>query len=245
MTTLLCPIKEELHAPAAETDSQIPSPVRFAAGEPPVQTVKYRISLSLLALAVIAAPASAALIDFDTLTGPSTFAAAGPAQTIPFLNVDGTGVDVTFTGGVILDNTANLPANQTPLYGTANFAGPTLQNPLTVTFSSPVSNFFLDVYNGLTTPIAYEVADNAGNFATFTLAPNLSSGTTLIGFPATGSIVTIASVTPPVSSWDFFIDNIHFNEPLPPGLAPEPGTMLLLGAGLAAAIAANRRRKQN
>jgi PEP-CTERM motif len=113
---------------------------------------------------------------------------------------------------------------------------------LTVTFSSPVTNFFLDVYNGLNRPVTYEVADNAGNFDSFTLLPNLSSGTTLVGFPATGSIVTITSVTPPTDEWDFFIDNIHFNEPLPPGLAPEPATVLLLGAGIAAALV---RRKRN
>jgi hypothetical protein len=61
--------------------------------------MRNRISLSLLAVVVIAAPASAAVIDFDTLVGPDNFGAAGPAQTINLLSVGGTGVDVTFTGG--------------------------------------------------------------------------------------------------------------------------------------------------
>src|SRR5207248_3069421 len=78
------------------------------------------------------------IIDFDSekLFGPPTFADAGPAQT---LNVPTTIGDVTFTGGVILTNTAFLPADQTSVYGTARNvpgvnASPTLTNPITITF---------------------------------------------------------------------------------------------------------------
>jgi hypothetical protein len=203
------------------------------------------LGLTVVAALVAASPASAAVIDFETLTGPSLFITAGPMQSIDFLNVDGTGVNVNFTGGVILDQTTNLPANQTSLYGTASFdqANPPKLDTITVTFSSPVSNFFMDVYNGLTVNIDYQVADNMGNSALFTLPPNLSSGTTLVGFAATGSIITIRSLPQPATEWDFFIDNIHFNEPLPPGLAPEPGSLLLLGAGIVGLLATHRRKR--
>jgi hypothetical protein len=176
-------------------------------------------------------PVGALVIDFETLpAGPGLFALAGPAQTLQFTNYQGSGIDVTFTGGVILTNTANLPADQTNIYGTANF-GTGLSNPLTVTFSTAITNFFLDVYNGLTTTTSYTVADNVGNTATFALAPNLTGGTTQIGFAATGTVVTIMGLPVGTPTWDFFIDNIHFNEALPTE-APEPASMVLLGLGL-------------
>ena len=77
------------------------------------------------------------VIDFDSqgLTGPSFFAAASPIpQTIP-ITVDG--ITVTFNFGVILTKTANLPANETSLYGTASFV-PGMSNPMLITFSQPV-----------------------------------------------------------------------------------------------------------
>lgn len=180
-------------------------------------------------LLMIVQAASADVINFDDqgLSGPSTFAAAGPAQT---LNING----VVFQGGVILKNTTNLPANTTSLYGTAYFGTETL-NPLVITFPSNISNFFLDVYNGLTTNIDYKVFDNLGNQAAFNLPPNLDGGTTQIGFAAAGNVISIQSITAPTEVWDFFIDNIHFNEDLPPNIGvrvPEPGTLLFLGLGL-------------
>ena len=170
---------------------------------------KYLTALLLVcAFLFTVQPVSATVINFDDqgLTGPSIFAAAGPEQVLSITTTDGL---VTFEEGVILENTANLPANQTALYGTAYFGDPTLDNPLEITFSNPIANFFLDVYNGLTSPIDYRVYDNLGNTATFTLAPNLTGGTTQIGFAATGTTVWIESITPPTTTWDFFIDNIQ------------------------------------
>lgn len=180
---------------------------------------------------------NAAMIDFEDRTGPDLFANAGPAQTLVY-NVDG--VTVTFSGGVILRNATNAPANQTSLYGTAYFGDPTLTTPLTVTFSAPITNFFLDVYNGLTSDTMYTVSDNAGNSAAFTLIPNFSSGRSQIGFPAAGTVVTIASGSSTI--WDFAIDNVHFNEALPPSLSgvPEPGTYALFGGGLLILTAVRR-----
>jgi hypothetical protein len=201
--------------------------------------------LLIVALAVgvgvigIAPNVKAEVINFDDqgLSGPSTFAVASPSP--QHLDIATSIGNVQFDGGVILTNTTNLPANQTSVYGTANF-GTALSNPLTITFPSNITNFFLDVYNGLTTNIDYSVYDNLGNSATFNLAPNSSSGTTQIGFAAAGDVVFVQSITIPMDVWDFFIDNIHFNEPLPPPV-PLPSTLLLVGSGIAALAAARRK----
>jgi len=190
-------------------------------------------------LLVICRTAQADVINFETFTGPSTFAAAGNAQTLNIATTIGT---VTISGGVILTAAANLPADQTSIYGTAGNAanigvtvGSGFTNPLVVTFPVPITNFFLDVLNGNVISVNYQLADNMGNTASFGLVPNLSGGQKTIGFAATGTQVTISALngqnTPGGITWDYFIDNIHFDEPLP-NLVPEPGTLGLLAAGL-------------
>jgi hypothetical protein len=167
------------------------------------------------------------VIDFDSqgLTGPSLFADANPIpQTIP-ITVDG--ITVTFNFGVILTQTTNLPADQTSVYGTASFV-PGMSNPLVITFSQPVTNFFMNLYNGQTTDATYNVSDNNGNSQNFTLPPNLSGGQSLVGIAATGSIMTIQDISG-TGTWDFFIDNIGFNQAIP---TPDGGTtvgLLLMG----------------
>ena len=192
---------------------------------------------------ILSSAARADVVDFQDQVGPSNF---NQVVTSPQTLVYNFGsLSATFTGGVILTNTSNLPANQTSLYGAADF-GTGLSNPLTITFSSAVTNVFFDLYNGLTTNIDYLISDNASHSATFNLAPNLSSGTTLVGFAATGTVITIASTTPPTSTFDFFIDNIHFNEALPPTLAvPEPEIYAMLATGLGLMGWVGRRRKQS
>jgi hypothetical protein len=94
--------------------------------------------------------------------------------------------------------------------------------------------------------VDYHIADNQGNSADFLLAPNLSGGLKTIGFAATGTEVTISAATgqstPGGMTWDFLIDNVHFDEPLPSGAAPEPGSLALIGIGLAM-LALGRIRK--
>ncbi|MEN6622347.1 MAG: PEP-CTERM sorting domain-containing protein [Smithella sp.] len=172
--------------------------------------------------------ASAILINFDDqgLTGSSLF--GNPMQVITINNVEGSGIDVTFSGGVILTAATYFPANRSSVYGTTNMMNYT--NPMTITFSQPVTNFFLDLYNGWPSDRTFTVSDNSGNSTTVTLPSNLASGQTLVSFAATGSIITMQDVTVGAGSWDFLIDNIHFNEPLPK--VPLPSAVILFGPGL-------------
>src|ERR1700737_294866 len=77
----------------------------------------------------------ATMIDFDSqgFSGPCCFGPAAQTLTV----VIG-GYRVVFTGGVILTNTSNLPADQTSVYGTASF-GNSYSNPLTVSFFDAIT----------------------------------------------------------------------------------------------------------
>jgi len=193
--------------------------------------------------------ASATVINFDDqgLTGPSGFGNVGyQAQQVLIQSSTGT---IEIDNGVILSNTVSLPADITSVYGTCkdcmesflNHPPSTLDNPLHIIFPSPINNLFLDVYNGLSQDIEYKMWDNAGNASIFTLAQNIQGGTTQIGFAAAGSEVFIEALTSGTAAtmrWNFYIDNIHFDEPLPgrplldPVAVPEPATAILMGASL-------------
>jgi PEP-CTERM motif len=216
---------------------------------PYVRGLTYILRVVVACLFFCAATPSlfAAVLDLETFSGPSVFADAGSADTLTIPTSIG---QVMISGGVILSNATFSTSNTTSIYATANNLeqfglpnDPTRLNPITVTFPVPITNFFLDVINGLPARTSYMVADNAGNSASFELPTTLEfGGFTQIGFAAAGTVVTIGSTTG-LPAWDFAIDNIHFNEPLPPDLSevPEPATAMLITAGLLAIMAGRKR----
>ena len=187
----------------------------------------YVLAAALLCL-VCGGNASADIINSEDQSGPDLFALATPAT----LNYSTSSGPLSITGGAILTNTTNLPADETSVYGTAspNYGlNPAYSNTITMTFTSPINNFFFDLLNGVTHDETFTVSDNLGNSQSFTLAANLSLGVVTVGFPTVGSVITITTADP---NWDFFIDNIGFNQATPGTATPEPGTMALLGIGV-------------
>ncbi len=123
------------------------------------------VILVLAALSLsVARPAVAApiIIDFENLPSlpaqPNNFAAAGPMQTYNFPGV------FTISGGVVLGNPtflAAFPAHGSPpnLYGTADFADPSLLSTITLTFPSGehIGSVTGVLFNGQSIPETYEV----------------------------------------------------------------------------------------
>ena len=187
------------------------------------------IHKNLLPAAVAAAlfggtSAQATVVDFEAYAGSSsTYFGAGARRDLDVVSSDGTTVHVT--GGTPLSQETFLPANRTTVYGTALFGTTTPRNDvlgiggpylstMTFTFQPTVTSFYMDVYNGQVFNVTYTMSDNQGNTASFLLTPNLASGTTQIGFNPSGTVVTLSSDAGAL--WDFSIDNIHYNEGVPP-----------------------------
>jgi PEP-CTERM motif len=184
-----------------------------------------------MASAFAAQRANAFIINFTAAGvphGPS-LAADATASTLNVTTPIGT---VVFGGGAVLTNEVALPADTGTVYYTSFFCcgTGTTPNTLTITFPQPITNFFVDLYNGQVDTDTFTASDNSGESTTVSIPPNSSSGTSLISFPALGDVVTITTSDP---NYDFSIDNIGFDQPTPG--TPEPSTwaMLLLGfAGL-------------
>ncbi|NOY54091.1 MAG: PEP-CTERM sorting domain-containing protein [Deltaproteobacteria bacterium] len=182
----------------------------------------------------------ATLINFDgqLLFGPSWYA----ATTVRPQHLDVGGVQ--FDGGVVLTN-IGLPTNASSVYATSDQVD-SLLNPITISFSAPVSSYYLSLFNGIGHEIVYRVSDDAGHSVDVPLMSySVSGGYATVGFDATNvnqvSIQTVVDATTLGlgNSWNFMIDEIGYNEVLPEGTistetlpVPEPGGLLLLGSGL-------------
>jgi hypothetical protein len=192
------------------------------------------------------AKADPLLINFETvptgLSGPSTFAAAGPAQTILVPGV------ATFTGGVILGSETNLPAQSfaTPpnVYATAGF-GDGLSSTLTIALDAAftATEVSFPILNGSTQPESYvvDIYNGATLVGSQTLTDVPSNGASGFGIiDLTAASITSVTISPVAldagccSGWDYSIDSIALNESVQQAFdTPEPASIELLGLGTA------------
>jgi len=175
-------------------------------------------------------PAEASPIDFENqnTANSGAFVLNRPATTSLVMVVDG--ITVTFSGGSLLSHVSNLTADETTLYGTTSYRG-AFENPLCITFSAPVNNLDLVLYNGQTANTLYQ-ATYGGVSQQFNLAPNIFGGDSQISFSGTGSEVDISDISGR-GNWDFFIDNLQFDPAAVPITVPDgASTFWLLTTGL-------------
>jgi hypothetical protein len=145
-------------------------------------------------------------VDFEQFTGPSLFGSLQPPVSVGI---------ATFSGGLLLDATVGLVADQTTVYGTA-YSG-TVPPPIctgclptiTIDFSQAVSNVSLKVLNGQQFLVTYTVQDNGGGSQVFELDTAANGGQTTVTLPSAG--ITQVTVTSDATIWDFFIDDVQFS----------------------------------
>lgn len=201
-----------------------------------------RLVIALVKAGTFAAQhANADIINFSAEgvpPGPSV-AGAATASTLDITTPIGS---VVFSGGAVLTDAVTAPADEGAVYFTSSFCcgTGTRPNTLTITFPQNINNFFVDLYNGQTSAGVFTASDNSGASTTVTIPSNTSSGTALISFPALGDIVTITTADP---SYDFFIDNIGFDQQASGVPVPELASLVFLGSGLAGVSLVRRRRR--
>jgi hypothetical protein len=163
----------------------------------------------------------------------------------------------SITGGVVLGNPTFLTsfaAHGSPpnLYGTADFADPSLLETITVTFPSAegVVSATGVLFNGQPSAESYEVDAFSGPSLVasqvFTNMPADSSASGFGNFSLTSNItspITSVTITTPnarVNGWDFFVDTITISAAVV--TTPGPSTALILLSGVLVLVAARRRR---
>ena len=163
-------------------------------------------SLSLLAGFVLSAKCIQAqapqltTIDFSEVSGPSLFGSVSPPLTLD---------SVTFSGGAVLTNATNDPADPTSIYGTAYFCSgcsPTI----TIEFDEKASNVSFILINGDTVTVSYTIEDDLGGMQTVTIASNTNAGKQLISIPESG--IRQIEISSGNSGWDFAIDDLEFSD---------------------------------
>ena len=205
------------------------------------------VRLSSVALVLVAGGLSslqAQTINFDTLpVGPNNFAAAGAAQVI---NVPGV---ITVSGGVVLGNPNFLPAftaqgSSPNLYGTADFADPSLLDTITLDLPSAenVTSLTGVLFNGQSTNEDYTLISFSGAATLQTLNLNLlrassANGFSVFAFNSTlANPITKITVTSPnggINGWDFFIDTLVLtSSPSGGNPVPEPSSIVMLGSAM-------------
>jgi len=194
-------------------------------------------------------------IDFENLPSlpaqPNNFAAAGPMQTYSMAGV------FSIMGGVVLGNPtflASFAAHGSPpnLYGTADFADPSLLATITLTLPSAedITSVTGLLFNGQNTAETYVVDAFSGatlvDHNTFT---NVQPDTSTNGFRnfsltsnAANPITSVTITTPDatLNGWDFFVDTIQISAAVIS--TPEPSTALILLSGILGLVAARRCR---
>jgi hypothetical protein len=183
------------------------------------------VGVALYALAPVLSRGDTLDFDSQGLFGPSTFVAAGPAQT---LNITTSVGVVTFQGGVIITAGAGNNLDTTSVYATASDLNGGFTNSITITFPVAVTNFSIEIGNGEPFAITYIVSDNSGHNQSF---PTPFASVWQLGFTVGGPTIEVEATptAPPhvTGAWNFWIDNITFDA------VPEPSSMALLLVGLA------------
>ena len=209
---------------------------------------RYLLSLTgvILAAAVLVPTAQAAIVDFDSIVAPGFYDQVTPGGPQgPHLVFPG----VTFDGGVVLSNDgwADLATSAPNVYGTSDFLplndGSFLPGSITAVFGTPVTSVGLDVINGYpdganVTLTAFDAGHAVlGSIVVGLDAFSLPGAVGSVSLSGLGLIYSIEVTSDQdTGSIDFAIDTVEF-EPI-----PEPGTLVLIGTGLATMLARRRRR---
>jgi hypothetical protein len=192
------------------------------------------VSYMLLAFAA-AVPTSASVIDFEAQAANRDGNLTGIPDSPLTIGV------ATFAGGELLNGEVGLNADATGVYVSEGLCGSGETNPFVISFVVPVQNFTVLLLNGDDVR-SYTVSDNLGDSATNSLASAGSLGGatfSLLGVGLTSVTITSANA----DGWDFAIDNVTFTATTTS--TPEPGSMLLLGAGSMVLAVVIRRKRLN